>query len=134
MSARLLDGKALAATIQANLAAEVAAQVARGGPKPGLAAGRGGEDPGSENNVRGKGAACQENGFASTHLHLPATTSQSELLDLIAKLNADPAVHGILVQLPLPKQIDKAAIIEAVAPRKDVDGFHPENLGLLAAG
>src|SRR5262245_51399510 len=134
MPATLLDGKALAATIQAELAAKVAAQLARGGPKPGLAAVRVGDDPGSEKYVRGKVRACEKNGFASTHIHLPATTSQAELLARIAALNADPAVHGILVQLPLPKQIDKAAIIRAVAPRKDVDGFHPENLGLLAVG
>jgi methylenetetrahydrofolate dehydrogenase (NADP+)/methenyltetrahydrofolate cyclohydrolase len=134
MPATLLDGKALAATMQADLAAQVAAQIARGRPKPGLAAVRVGDDPGSEKYVRGKVRACEKNGFASTHIHLPATTSQADLLDRVAALNADPAVHGILVQLPLPKQIDEASVIQAVAPRKDVDGFHPENLGLLAAG
>src|SRR5437867_3967141 len=130
----LLDGKALAETIQAELAAEVAAQVARGGPKPGLAAVRVGDDDASRRYVSGKIRACEKAGFASSHLHLPATISQAELLAEIAKLNADPAVHGILVQLPLPKQIDETTIIHAVDPRKDVDGFHPENLGRLAAG
>jgi methylenetetrahydrofolate dehydrogenase (NADP+)/methenyltetrahydrofolate cyclohydrolase len=134
MPARLLDGKALAEATQAGLAVQVAAQVARGGPKPGLAAVRVGDDPGSEKYVRGKIRACEKNGFASTHIHLSAATTQTELLAVVANLNADPAIHGILVQLPLPKQIDETAIISAVAPHKDVDGFHPENLGLLVAG
>src|SRR5947209_5982612 len=115
----LLDGKALAQTIQAELAAEVA----RGGPKPGLAAVRVGDDFGSEKYVRNKIRACEQCGFASTHIHVPATISQSELLVRIALLNTDPAVHGILVQLPLPKQIDETTIIHAVDPKKDVDGF-----------
>src|SRR5579859_1769479 len=130
----LLDGKTLAQAIQSELAAEVVAQVARGGPKPGLAAVRVGDDFGSEKYVRNKVRACEQCGFASSHIHLPATISQSELLARIALLNADPAVHGILVQLPLPKSIDETAILQAVDPRKDVDGFHPENLGRLAAG
>lgn len=133
MSGFLLDGKALAATIQAEIAASAAEQVRRGGPRPGLAAVRVGDDAGSEIYVRNKIKACDKAGFASFHHHLPATTSQKELLDLVQRLNQDAAVHGILVQLPLPPQIDKTAIIHAVSPKKDVDGFHPENLGLLAA-
>jgi methylenetetrahydrofolate dehydrogenase (NADP+)/methenyltetrahydrofolate cyclohydrolase len=133
MSGLLLDGKALAATIQAEIAAAVVAHVESGGVRPGLAAVRVGDDPGSEIYVRHKIKACEKAGFVSFHHHLSDTTSQAELLQLIGKLNSDPRVHGILVQLPLPDHIDKATIISAVSPRKDVDGFHPENLGLLAA-
>jgi methylenetetrahydrofolate dehydrogenase (NADP+)/methenyltetrahydrofolate cyclohydrolase len=93
-----------------------------------------GEDPASEIYVRNKIKACEKAGIASFHHHLPEATSQPQLLQLVSKLNADPAVHGILVQLPLPKQIDTNVIISAINPRKDVDGFHPENLGLLVAG
>jgi methylenetetrahydrofolate dehydrogenase (NADP+)/methenyltetrahydrofolate cyclohydrolase len=134
MSARILDGKALAQTMQAEMAAEVAEQLRTGGPRPGLAAVRVGDDPASETYVRNKIKACEKAGFASFHHHLPAETSEGELLKLVANLNADAAVHGILVQLPLPKQIDQDVIVSAVHPKKDVDGFHPENMGLLAAG
>jgi methylenetetrahydrofolate dehydrogenase (NADP+) / methenyltetrahydrofolate cyclohydrolase len=134
MPAQLLDGKALAQTMQAEIAAQVAEQIRAGGPRPGLAAVRVGDDPASEVYVRNKIKACEKAGIASFRHHLPGTTSQTELLQLVAKLNADPAVHGILVQLPLPKQIDTNEIISAIDPRKDVDGFHPENLGLLMAG
>jgi len=134
MSATLLDGKQLAQTMQAEIAAGVAKLVQERGVRPGLAAVLVGEDPASQIYVRNKRKACQQAGMESWLHQLPKETSQTQLLDLIARLNADPAVHGILVQLPLPKQIDEAAIIRAVAPHKDIDGFGPENLGLLAAG
>ncbi len=134
MAATLLDGKALAATIRAELAAQVAARVASGKSPPGLATVLVGDNDASERYVAGKIRACQQVGIASFHRHLNAATSQMELLDLIAQLNQDSAVHGILVQLPLPPQIDEATVLRSVLPAKDVDGFHPENLGLLAAG
>jgi methylenetetrahydrofolate dehydrogenase (NADP+)/methenyltetrahydrofolate cyclohydrolase len=134
MPAKKLDGKALAATMRAEVAARVAERTGRGKRPPGLAAVLVGENPASQIYVRNKHKSCQDAGFASWVHTLPASTTQAELLDLVAKLNADPAVHGILVQLPLPKQIDEDAVIRAVAPAKDVDCFHPENVGLLAAG
>ena len=134
MAAQRLDGKALAATMRAEIAARVAARTAKGQRPPGLAAVLVGEDPASQTYVRNKHKACHDAGLASTVHTLPSATTQAELLDLVGKLNADPAVHGILVQLPLPKQIDEGAVIRAVAPAKDVDCFHPENVGLLAAG
>ena len=133
MPATLLDGKALAATIQAGLAAAVAAQVARGGPKPGLAAVRVGDDPASEKYVRGKVRACERVGIASFMHHLSAATTTEQLLGLIAQLNDDPAVHGILVQLPLPKHIVTGDVLVAIDPAKDVDGFHPFNVGRLSS-
>src|SRR5438128_265154 len=129
MTARIIDGKALAATMQAEIAARVAEQLAAGGPRPGLAAVQVGNNPASSTYVRNKIKACEKAGLASFHHPLPESTTQPQLLELIAKLNADPKVHGILVQLPLPKQIDENAIINAVDPAKDVDGFHPVNLG-----
>lgn len=134
MAAQRLDGKVLAATVRGEIAARVAARVARGRRPPGLAAVIVGDDPASHTYVRNKHKACAEAGLASAVHALPASTSQDELLSVVARLNADPAVHGILVQLPLPKHIDDAAIIRAVAPAKDVDCFHPENVGLLATG
>src|SRR5215472_14714482 len=134
MTAAILDGKQLAQTMQAEIAAKVAAFAQARGVKPGLATVLVGDNPASQTYVRGKLRACDKVGMSGWLHHLPATTRQAELLDLIARLNADPAVHGILVQLPLPKQIDEPTIVDAVAPLKDVDGFGPENLGLLAAG
>lgn len=134
MSARLIDGKALASVLQAEIAQKVAEQLSAGGPRPGLAAIQVGTREDSTRYVRGKIRACEKVGIASHHFPLPESTSQAELLDLIERLNGDPAIHGILVQLPLPRHIDESVIIRAVAPHKDVDGFHPENLGLLAAG
>jgi methylenetetrahydrofolate dehydrogenase (NADP+)/methenyltetrahydrofolate cyclohydrolase len=134
MPAKILDGKQLAQSLQAEIAASVAAFVTERGIRPGLAAVLVGDNPASQIYVRNKRRACQHAGIESWLFELPATTSQDEVLALIVRLNADPAVHGILVQLPLPKQIDEAAVIRAVAPAKDVDGFCPENLGLLAAG
>ncbi|HXG08727.1 MAG TPA: bifunctional methylenetetrahydrofolate dehydrogenase/methenyltetrahydrofolate cyclohydrolase FolD [Gemmataceae bacterium] len=134
MPARLLDGKQLAQTMQAEIQAEAARLAQTTGIRPGLAAVLVGDNPASEIYVRNKRKACEKAGLESWLHHLPKDTTQAQLLDLIARLNADPAVHGILVQLPLPPQIDEAAVIQAVAPIKDVDGFGPENLGLLAAG
>ncbi len=134
MAARLLDGKQLAQTMQAETAAAVQALVQAHGVRPGLAAVLVGDNPASQVYVRNKRKACQAAGIDSWLHEMPKTATQEELLDLIDRLNADPAVHGILVQLPLPSQIQEEAVIRAVAPAKDVDGFGPENLGLLAAG
>jgi methylenetetrahydrofolate dehydrogenase (NADP+)/methenyltetrahydrofolate cyclohydrolase len=130
MSARIIDGKAVAAGLRAQIAARVAALSFR----PGLRVVRVGEDPASGVYVRNKDKAAQEVGFDSATLHLPASTSQAELLAVVAGLNADPSVDGILVQLPLPAHLDAEAVIAAVDPAKDVDGFHPLNAGRLAAG
>lgn len=134
MPAQRLDGKALAQVMRAEVAASVAARTAAGKRPPGLAAVIVGNNPASQVYVRNKHKACQDAGLASTVHTLPADTTQAQLLARVDELNADPAVHGILVQLPLPKQIDENAVIRAVTPAKDVDCFHPENLGLLAAG
>ncbi len=132
--ATLLDGKQLAQTMQAEIAAAVAALVKAAGPPPGLAAVIVGDNPASQVYVRNKRKACEQVGIASWLHPLPATATQTELLDLINHLNGDPLVHGILVQLPLPKHVDELSVIDAVSPLKDVDGFSPESLGLLAAG
>ncbi|MFO0808136.1 MAG: bifunctional methylenetetrahydrofolate dehydrogenase/methenyltetrahydrofolate cyclohydrolase FolD [Gemmataceae bacterium] len=132
--ATILDGKALAATIQAEIAAAVAQLIDAGGPKPGLATVLVGDDPASHVYVRNKRRACEKVAMLSVHHELPASTTQAELLNRVASLNADASVHGILVQLPLPKQIDEAAVIRAIDPRKDVDAFHPETVGLLTSG
>ena len=130
MSARIIDGRAAAAALRTRLAERVAAL----GYAPGLVVVRVGEDPASGVYVRNKDRAAREVGFASRTIHLPAETTQDELLAQIAGLNADRDVDGILVQLPLPGQIDAQAAINAVAPEKDVDGFHPINAGRLASG
>jgi methylenetetrahydrofolate dehydrogenase (NADP+)/methenyltetrahydrofolate cyclohydrolase len=132
--AQILDGKKLAETMQAETAAQVADFTRKHGLKPGLAAVLVGDNPASQVYVRNKRKACDTVGIASWQHSLPAAATQDELLHLIEQLNCDPLVNGILVQLPLPKQIDEATIIESVAPVKDVDGFGPENLGLLTAG
>jgi methylenetetrahydrofolate dehydrogenase (NADP+) / methenyltetrahydrofolate cyclohydrolase len=134
MAAQKIDGQALAATLRAETAAAVARHVAAGGRKPGLAAVLVGDNPASEVYVRNKRKACEDAGMASWLHRLPAAATQDQLLALVGQLNADPAVSGILVQLPLPRQIDEAAVIRAIHPNKDVDCFHPENVGLLAAG
>jgi methylenetetrahydrofolate dehydrogenase (NADP+)/methenyltetrahydrofolate cyclohydrolase len=134
MAAALLDGKALAKVIRRETAEGASALLQASGVRPGLAAVLVGNDPGSQIYVRNKRKACEEVGIASWLHELPASTTQTELLDLLAHLNGDPKVHGILVQLPLPPQIDEAVIIRSVAPAKDVDGFGPENLGLLTTG
>lgn len=130
MTARILDGKAIAARLRAGLAARVAALPFR----PGLRVVRVGDDPASGVYVRNKDRAAFAAGFDSATIHLPASTTEAALLAAIAALNADPAVDGILVQLPLPAQIRTDVAIAAVDPAKDVDGFHPLNAGRLAAG
>src|SRR4051794_9740830 len=134
MAAVLLDGKQLAQTMRTEIAAAVAGFVQSGGAKPGLAAVLVGDNEASKIYVKNKRKACQDTGISSWLHELAKETSQAELLALVGRLNADPAVHGILVQLPLPPQIDEVAVIRAVAPLKDVDVFNPENVGLLAAG
>jgi len=134
MPARLLDGKALAKTMQAEIAEQVTARVAAGKSRPGLATVLVGDDPASHVYVRNKRRSCEQVGMVSFHHELPSTTSESELLALVAQLNSDPAVHGILVQLPLPKQIREASVIQAIDPCKDVDAFHPITVGLLTTG
>jgi methylenetetrahydrofolate dehydrogenase (NADP+) / methenyltetrahydrofolate cyclohydrolase len=131
---RLIDGKAAAAALRQHVAAAAADLAARYGTVPGLAAVLVGEDPASEIYVRSKAKATREAGFASIEHRLPATTSEAELLRLVDALNADPAIDGILVQLPLPRQIDPQRVIEALDPAKDVDGFHPRNVGRLWSG
>jgi methylenetetrahydrofolate dehydrogenase (NADP+)/methenyltetrahydrofolate cyclohydrolase len=130
MTARLIDGKAAASALRASVAARVAALPYR----PGLAVVLLGDDPASMTYVRNKDKAAAEVGIDASTIRLPAETPQSALLARIKTLNADPAVDGILVQLPLPPHIDATAIIEAVDPAKDVDGFHPVNVGRLASG
>jgi methylenetetrahydrofolate dehydrogenase (NADP+)/methenyltetrahydrofolate cyclohydrolase len=134
MAATLLDGKQLAQTMQAEIAVEAAEFERRHGFRPGLATVLVGDNPASQVYVSNKRKACAKAGIDSFPHEIPRDVSQADLLDLVHRLNADARVHGILVQLPLPKQIDEAAIIRAVAPAKDVDGFGPENLGLLTAG
>lgn len=133
-SARLLDGRVLALQVRARVAAEVAEHIAHGGLVPGLAVVLVGEDPASQVYVRHKIKACEEAGIRSFSHRLSAQTSEVELLALIDRLNEDPQVHGILVQLPLPAQINVQRVLARIEPGKDVDGFHPENLGRLAAG
>ena len=129
-SAFVLDGAAIADETLAQVAEEARALIARG-VTPGLAVVLVGDNPASQSYVAGKGRAAKACGFHSIQHNLPAETSEAELLALVEALNADPAVHGILVQLPLPKHIDSARVLEAIAPAKDVDGFHPINVGLL---
>ncbi len=134
VSASLLDGKALAQQIRQNLAGDVARFRNETGIVPGLTVVLVGADPASQVYVRSKQNACQAAGMNGTLLRLPAETNQGDLLTTIDRLNADPAVHGILVQLPLPRGIDDRAVIERIDPLKDVDGFHPVNAGLLTQG
>ena len=134
MIARLIDGKAAAARLNAALAERLAALKSRTGLVPGLAAVLVGEDPASQVYVRNKGLAAAAAGLLSRQLQLSADTSEDELLGTVRRLNADPAIHGILVQLPLPPQIDAAKVIDAIDPAKDVDGFHVVNAGRLAVG
>jgi methylenetetrahydrofolate dehydrogenase (NADP+)/methenyltetrahydrofolate cyclohydrolase len=133
MSARIIDGVALGKAIRAEVATEVA-KLSASGRRPGLAVVLVGEDPASKAYVGSKEKACQEAGMHSVKIARDATISEPELLAIVAQLNADPAVHGILVQLPLPKHIDSAKVLNSVDPRKDVDGFHPVNVGRLVIG
>ena len=134
MSAAIIDGKAFAATIRAQVAQETATFREKTGIPPGLAVVLVGKDPASEVYVRNKGIQAKEAGFNSLEYRLPENTTQAELLAQVAALNADPQVHGILVQLPLPAHLDADAVLNAIAPDKDVDGFHPVNVGRLWTG
>ncbi|HEU4569205.1 MAG TPA: bifunctional methylenetetrahydrofolate dehydrogenase/methenyltetrahydrofolate cyclohydrolase FolD [Gemmatimonadales bacterium] len=133
MTARLLEGAPLADAIRAEVAAEVRTLKARG-VTPGLCAVLVGDDPASQTYVASKGKATEEAGMYSRTVRLPATTSQAELLALLDTLNADPQIHGILCQLPVPRHIDTETVLNRVDPRKDVDGFHPINVGKLVLG
>src|ERR1700712_3529929 len=134
MTARIIDGKLIAAELRGRVAEEVARVQREHGLTPGRAVVLVGSDPASEVYVRSKHKQTQAAGMASFEYRLPEDVAQDELLDLIAKLNRDSAVHGILVQLPLPKSLDTEKIISAIDPAKDVDGLHPHNAGRLAAG
>jgi methylenetetrahydrofolate dehydrogenase (NADP+)/methenyltetrahydrofolate cyclohydrolase len=130
----MLDGKALARKLQSELTAEVAEFIENNSVTPCLTVVLVGDDPASEVYVRNKRAACERVGIESRLIRLPADTTQDELLKQLGKLNKDDEVHGILVQLPLPPQIDVARIVQAVSPAKDVDAFHPENVGRIVQG
>jgi methylenetetrahydrofolate dehydrogenase (NADP+) / methenyltetrahydrofolate cyclohydrolase len=133
LGALLIDGKAVAADVTRQVGEQAKALIARG-VRPGLAVVLVGEDPASQVYVRSKGKAAEACGFHSLQHNLSAATSEEELMGLVRHLNADPAIHGILVQLPLPAHINATAVLEAISPHKDVDGFHPINAGLLAVG
>ncbi|HVJ68664.1 MAG TPA: bifunctional methylenetetrahydrofolate dehydrogenase/methenyltetrahydrofolate cyclohydrolase FolD [Caulifigura sp.] len=134
MPARIIDGKAVSQRLRTELAGEVASFRQQTRITPHLAVVLVGDDPASAVYVRSKSKGCEQAGMQGTLKTLPATTSQAELLDLVHQLNEDPLVHGILVQLPLPRQINETAILDAVNPLKDVDGFHATNVGLLSQG
>jgi methylenetetrahydrofolate dehydrogenase (NADP+) / methenyltetrahydrofolate cyclohydrolase len=134
VTAQILDGKATAAKIREEIALEIAAWRESGKPAPMLAAVLVGEDPASQVYVRNKEKACQSVGIASRVIRKPANTTTEDLLELLAELNADPIISGILVQLPLPKQIDAQRVLDSVLPLKDVDAFAPENVGLMVQG
>ncbi len=132
--AKLIDGKKIAGEIRARIAQETASFTAENGYAPGLSVIIVGEDPASQVYVRNKKRACEEVGFASEVIALPAETTEAELVSRIARLADDPRVHGILVQLPLPAHIREGAVIAAIPPQKDVDAFHPENVGRIMTG
>ena len=132
--AQVIDGKSVAADVVQKVKAATAELAAQNKGRPGLAVVIVGEDPASQVYVASKSRTAKECGFHSVQHTLPATTSQADLLKLIAEMNADPAIHGILVQLPLPAQIDSGTVIQAIAPEKDVDGFHFINVGKLGTG
>ena len=133
MSARIIDGAALARTILDEVAQDVT-RLAAAGRQPGLAVVIVGDDPASQVYVRSKGKACTDAGMHSETIRLPAETSQARLLETVERLNQDPAIHGILVQLPLPKHLDENEVLLRIDPAKDVDGFHPVNVGKVAIG
>lgn len=133
MTAELIDGKQIASEIRAEVA-ESALELTERGTRPGLAAVLVGDDPASQVYVRMKKRACEEAGIYAPDMHLPADISQSELLDRVEQLNEDPKIHGILVQLPLPDPLDEAEVMLRVRPEKDVDGFHPVNVGRMVSG
>lgn len=132
MSAKLIDGKLISKQVKQRVAAQVAERVAQGKRAPGLAVVLVGEDPASQVYVGSKRRSCDEVGFISKSFDMPADTTQEKLLELIDELNADPSVDGILVQLPLPEHINSELVLEHIRPDKDVDGFHPYNIGRLA--
>lgn len=132
MAAQIIDGLAISKQIREQVRSDVAQRVEKGNSKPGLAVVLVGDDPASQVYVKKKRQACEEVGFESFYNHLPSTTSESQLLEMIDELNNDASVHGILVQLPLPSHINEGTVIEAISPKKDVDGFHPYNMGRLA--
>ncbi len=134
MTAKVIDGKAFAARVRSQVAGHVARLKEESGLTPGLAVVLVGEDPASQVYVRNKHSSTLEVGMASFEHRLPAQTTEAELLALIGRLNADPAVHGILVQLPLPRHLDSDLVINSINPAKDVDGFHISNVGLLGTG
>ncbi|HVG03242.1 MAG TPA: bifunctional methylenetetrahydrofolate dehydrogenase/methenyltetrahydrofolate cyclohydrolase FolD [Nitrospira sp.] len=134
MAARIIDGKALAQQVRDGLVKESAAVLAKTGMKPGLATILVGDDPASHLYVKSKQKACDAAGIYIDDSKLPANTSQADLLTLISQKNADPKIHGILVQLPLPKHIDSKVVLDAVSAQKDADGFHPYNFGRLVEG
>jgi len=134
VAARLIDGKALSQSVRDQIGRDTAALLAASGVKPGLAAILVGDDPASHLYVKNKHKACEAVGIHVADHKLPASTSQADLLALIDKINRDPQIHGILVQLPLPKHIDSSVILNAVLPEKDADGFHPYNIGRLVEG
>jgi methylenetetrahydrofolate dehydrogenase (NADP+)/methenyltetrahydrofolate cyclohydrolase len=134
MTARIIDGKATAGDLRVKVAAEVKRLTSQHGLTPGLAVVLAGNNPASESYVGSKAKATKEAGMQSFDHRLPDAVSEADLLALVKKLNADPAVHGILVQLPLPKQIDAQKVLNSIDPMKDVDGFHPVNAGRLASG
>jgi len=133
MLAKIIDGKSLAAALRASLKSKIDALAARG-VRPGLAAILAGDDPASRVYVRNKARACDDTGVHSEIHELPENVSERALLERIARLNADRAVHGVLVQLPLPRHLDAHRVLDAVSPAKDVDGFHAVNLGALVQG
>ena len=132
--AKIIDGKAISADIRVEIKQEVAERVANGLPRPGLAVIIVGEDPASQVYVRNKKKGCEEVGFYSEVYELPADTKQEELNALVDKLNADDKIHGILCQLPLPKHLDENEVILRIDPKKDVDAFHPYNVGKIMIG
>src|SRR5262245_41752401 len=132
MTANIIDGRAVAAQVRSEVQERVRERLRAGKRAPGLAVVLVGNDDASSIYVRNKRRACEEVGLVSRAYDLPASTSESDLLGLIAQLNADGTIDGILVQLPLPDHIDETKVIEAILPAKDVDGFHPYNLGCLA--
>ena len=134
MSGRILDGKLISATVRREVADAVTNRLTAGKSRPGLVTILVGDNPASHVYVRNKRKACDEVGFAGRTIMLPAETSQQSLLATIEELNSDPCVHGILVQLPLPKHIRETAVLLAIRPEKDVDAFHPDNVGRLTAG
>ena len=134
MPAHLIDGKAIGAVVRAEIKKRAETFIGSTGITPCLVTVLVGEDPASRVYVRNKGKACSEAGMLSRQIDLPASHPEKDLIALVAELNADPSVHGILVQLPLPEHIDESRVIEAISPEKDVDGFHPVNAGRLLSG